>query len=63
VPSLRRVSAKYPYFTNGSAKSLDEVVARARFPERGFAHDGAPADGEAMTPGAAAQVVAFLGLL
>jgi len=31
VPSLRRVSAKYPYFTNGSAKSLDEVIARARF--------------------------------
>ena len=63
VPSLRRVSAKYPYFTNGSAKSLDEVVARARVSERGFAHDGVEVAGEALAGGAAAAVVSFLGLL
>ncbi|HEX7599891.1 MAG TPA: hypothetical protein VF518_16855, partial [Polyangia bacterium] len=31
VPSLRRLHRKFPYFTNGSARDLDEVIARVRF--------------------------------
>ncbi|MET0592302.1 MAG: hypothetical protein ABW133_06365 [Polyangiaceae bacterium] len=39
IPSLRRLYKKHPYFTNGSADSLDDVLARARFLPSGFAHD------------------------
>ncbi|MEY2931586.1 MAG: hypothetical protein RL033_2335 [Pseudomonadota bacterium] len=38
VPSLRRVVAKYPLFTNGSAGSLEEVLAAACWSKSGFAH-------------------------
>lgn len=31
TPSLRRLHKKSPYFTNGSARSLDEVLDRVRF--------------------------------
>jgi hypothetical protein len=48
VPSLRRISEKYPYFTNGSARSLGDVLARARWVGGTFLHDGAP-------PGAPAE--------
>ena len=36
VPSLRRVSEKYPYFTDGSAATLRQVL-------EGFRYDGARA--------------------
>ncbi len=43
VPSLRRLYKKRPYFTNGSAKTLGDVLARARFGgANGFFHDRAP---------------------
>ncbi|WP_437643885.1 hypothetical protein [Sorangium sp. So ce362] len=44
VPSLRRLYKKRPYFTNGSAKSLREVLERARFGDTGgrAAADGGP---------------------
>jgi hypothetical protein len=79
VPALRRVSAKFPYFTNGSARSLDDVIAGARFAPigagsgasagftAGFAHSVPP--GEATPPGGeldrgqATALAAFLGLL
>jgi cytochrome c peroxidase len=67
VPSLRRLYKKYPYFTDGSASSLDDVVERARFGAAAFYHDAGTA------PDAAAlgrfdrdqqrALVAFLGLL
>ena len=38
VPSLRRLYKKYPYFTNGSADTLGDVLARARFLPSGFQH-------------------------
>jgi hypothetical protein len=45
VPSLRRLYAKRPYFTNGSARDLSAVLERARF-SKGlvgpFFHDHAP---------------------
>lgn len=39
VPSLRRVYAKWPYFTNGSAQSLGSVLEQVRIDEAGFRHD------------------------
>jgi hypothetical protein len=44
VPSLRRLYKKHPYFTNGSAGSIDDVLLRARFPPNGFQHDRPCAD-------------------
>lgn len=31
VPSLRRVQQKYPYFTNGSSRTLQELLSRFRY--------------------------------
>jgi hypothetical protein len=49
VPSLRRVAEKYPYFTNGSAATLRDVLTRFRY--RGVqawhAHDPARHDSAA----------------
>jgi cytochrome c peroxidase len=39
VPSLRRLYKKKPYFTNGSAKTLDAVVESAGFGPDRFWHD------------------------
>jgi mono/diheme cytochrome c family protein len=38
VPSLRRVFAKYPYFTNGSVRSLPELLGAARWDGARFYH-------------------------
>ncbi|MEI9941233.1 MAG: c-type cytochrome [Pseudomonadota bacterium] len=65
VPSLRRVAAKWPHFTNGSADTLLDVARRARFDQSRFFHDGAPPS-EALrsfTPDQAREVTAFLELL
>ena len=40
VPSLRRIEEKRPYFTNGHAADLDDVLALARFSDATFLHDG-----------------------
>jgi hypothetical protein len=65
VPSLRRLYKKRPYFTNGSAKSLEEVLTRARFvaPD-GFWHE-APGNvlGDALDERARAALLRFLDLL
>jgi hypothetical protein len=65
VPSLRRLYRKRPYFTNGSARTLREVLERARFGEGAFSHDGAPAAGagEALEPAAVGALLSFLDLL
>jgi cytochrome c peroxidase len=63
--SLRRLHQKYPYFTNGSARSLADVVARAAWNGARFFHDGAP-DGAALArldAGQQAALLAFLELL
>jgi hypothetical protein len=44
VPSLRRLYKKYPYFTNGSADSLDAVLSRARLLPAGFQHEAEKGD-------------------
>lgn len=65
VPSLRRLHKKHPYFTNGTAKTLADVLTRARFTKDAFFHDGAPAgpDVTALTDDERAAIEAFLRLL
>jgi hypothetical protein len=66
TPSLRRLYLKRPYLTNGSAPSLDALVARARFSETELFHfepqerERAP---NSFAPGEAQALVAFLRVL
>ena len=47
TPSLRRLYVKRPYLTNGSARTLEELVREVRFSEAGFWHGSdRPARGE-----------------
>ncbi|HKE18109.1 MAG TPA: hypothetical protein VKB80_24700 [Kofleriaceae bacterium] len=63
--SLRRLDHKYPYFTNGSAHSLADVVARAGWVGGRFFHEGAAPGGEVehLSSDERAALVAFLELL
>jgi cytochrome c5 len=65
VPSLRRLYAKWPYFTNGSAKSVADVLSRARFDDTRFFHDSVPDSASLLALSAAdvKSVAAFLELL
>jgi cytochrome c peroxidase len=63
VPSLRRLSKKRPYFTNGAAPDLASVVQRARFRGSEFFHENAPDDASALTPSDQTALVEFLRLL
>jgi cytochrome c peroxidase len=63
VPSLRRLYKKSPYFTNGSAKTLRDVLERARFGQGTFFHDNAPAGLTALSPDEIEASLAFLDLL
>jgi cytochrome c peroxidase len=47
VPSLRGISARAPYFHNGIAATLDEVVSHYEA-ELGFTFDERPGDREAL---------------
>ncbi len=61
--SLRRVSRKLPYFTNGSSRALADVVARARFSGSTFMHSSKRSDLAALPPADQRALVAFLELL
>jgi hypothetical protein len=64
IPSLRRLFLKRPYFTNGSAATLRDVLSMAR-PGRGrapFLHVGKATD-ERLTPSERAALESFLVLL
>ena len=61
--SLRRLHKKRPYFTNGSAKTLEDVLARVRFAGDAFYHDAAPKDARALTSEEQQALLAFLLLL
>jgi hypothetical protein len=64
VPSLRRLYKKRPYFTNGSAATLDDVLQSVRFSPAGFRHRGsAAADGVALDDSERRALRAFLDLL
>jgi len=65
VPPLRRLYKKWPYFTNGDARSLDAVLDRfAASPEAAY-HDGAPVDAALvrLTADEKSALRAFLDLL
>ena len=62
--SLRRIAQKQPYFTNGSARTLSEVVDRARFAGDRFLHDASGEKGvTALTQSDRDALLAFLELL
>jgi hypothetical protein len=63
--SLRHLEWKRPYFTNGSSRSLEDVLERARFSERRFLHHDASADPtlRALAADERAALLAFLVLL
>ena len=63
TPSLRRLYKKWPYFTNGSAKSLGEVLERARFRGDDFWHDRAPEGTTALSDEERKELLAWLDLL
>jgi hypothetical protein len=67
--SLRRISFKHPYFTNGTSTTLDDVVAKFRFTTNAAADEffhNAPStrtDLASITPDDQRALVAFLRLL
>lgn len=65
VPALRRVVDKWPYFTNGSAGSLEDVLERASWGDGRFSHaaaEDAPAS-ERLNAAERRALLAFLSLL
>jgi len=46
VPSLRRVKQKYPYFTNGSSRTLRDLLSRFRYQDTKAWHHYEPRSGE-----------------
>lgn len=66
VPSLRRLYEKWPYFTNGSARSLEELLERVRQGGDRFRHTPNPASpsaGRALAADEREALLAFLRLL
>jgi hypothetical protein len=64
VTSLRRLSLKPRYFTNGSAPDLDNVLSRFREGPGGALHDAPPEiAGNALRPEQQSALLAFLRLL
>lgn len=63
IPSLRRLALKSRYFTNGSARSLDDVLARFRDGAAGALHDAPSGTGQPLSPATRQALVAFLELL
>jgi len=65
VSPLRRLYKRWPYFTNGSARSLAELLDRFAVGSGATYHDGAPADAALarLTDDEKAALLAFLDLL
>jgi hypothetical protein len=64
TPSLRRLERKWPYFTNGHAKTLQDVLTRVRFDDATLVHEGAAAPGlRALSDDEQRALSAFLVLL
>jgi hypothetical protein len=65
VPSLRRLARKRPYFTNGSARTLEDVLSRVRFAQNETWHEAtrAPADAKQLDPSERKALLSFLDLL
>jgi hypothetical protein len=65
TPSLRRLYLKRPYLTNGSARTLEELLVQARFSGADFRH-GAGGDaprGDGFGEGERRALAAFLRIL
>ncbi|HEX3764211.1 MAG TPA: hypothetical protein VHW23_36205 [Kofleriaceae bacterium] len=64
VAPLRRLYKKWPYFTNGSVRSLDEVLDRFAWTPTAAYHDGAPDPvATPLTASEKSALLAFLALL
>jgi hypothetical protein len=63
TPSLRRLGRKYPYFTNGSARGLEELLAGVRFEGSATYHANAPPSAVALDDASRRALAAFLELL
>jgi mono/diheme cytochrome c family protein len=63
TPPLRRLYKKWPYFTNGTARSLADLVDRFTFDATGAQHDGGAGAAAHLDPAAKAALLAFLDLL
>ena len=63
TPSLRRLYKKHPYFTNGSAKSIDEVLDTVRFAHAETFHGRAPEGATALSSEEKRALRSFLDLL
>ena len=61
--SLRRLYKKWPYFTNGKAGSIDDVLARIAIHNDEFFHDRAPPGAKRLSEGEKRALAAFLRLL
>jgi hypothetical protein len=61
--SLRRLHQKVPHFTNGGARTLTDLVARAAWSGDRFFHDRAPAGASRLDAEQQAALLAFLDLL
>jgi hypothetical protein len=63
APTLRRLAKKWPYFTNGRARSLDDVLAAFAWTGAAAFHADAPAAAARLTEAERAALAAFLALL
>jgi hypothetical protein len=63
TPSLRRLYKKHPYFTNGSAKSIADVLEGLRFAGGQTFHAQAPAGAASLDDASKRALAAFLDLL
>jgi cytochrome c peroxidase len=63
TPSLRRLYKKHPYFTNGSARSIDDVLDAVRFTPSETFHAQAPPGAESLDTAGKRALRAFLELL
>jgi hypothetical protein len=66
VVSLRRLYKKHPYFTNGTAPEIADVLDRVRFTggaSGAFFHEGAPDGATALRPDEKTALAAFVDLL
>ena len=63
IPTLRRLGKKWPYFTNGSARSVGDVLDRFAWSAGRAYHDGAPAGAVHLDAPDKSALAAFLALL
>jgi cytochrome c peroxidase len=63
TPSLRRLYKKHPYFTNGTASSIEEVLDGVRFTATDTFHAAAPLGATPLDDPSKRALHAFLELL